>query len=456
MTMTEYFPLSPIGVGDWEIEAFGSLYCRMALAHSVSIYALTTHLRTWWKRKQPDDDSAKKNVTNAMNPMLCGIGPNVSTFTNIVGNATGCTILDRTTLLSLRPAISQNGHALVRKGRVWCPSCMAEDANSKSQFYDRLIWAIPAIKRCPVHKVALESTCPQCGRAQAHYHHLGHMDLCYVCKNPLLSDPSKWKVVLHPLPYEKECLQLVKEISTGNLGAVVEDAYGIFIKEFSDYLSPMGAKISRHTYRASRRPQQARETTRPRFMTLLKRCMAFGIDPTDLFRDPVGAAKSACILEFARLDLPADIKPRKSAELVELALERLRSELSKCDYDRLPSLVEIARDLGVSKGFLNYHHGDICTKYARHRTRCRNRKTADEIERAATYLRSGPIMQYPSLKFPSHDHLVAAAVQDVGVTVRIARLALGAALKERLSRRAYQRYRRDNGLLVPPRREVRV
>ena len=437
MTMTEYFPLSPIGVGDWEIEAFGSLYCRMALAHSVSIYALTTHLRTWWKQKHPDDDTAKKNVTNAMNPMLCGIGPNVATFTNIVGNATGCTTLDRTTLLSLRPAISQNGHALVRKGRAWCPACMADDVNSEKQFYDRLIWAIPAIKRCPVHKVALESTCPQCGHAQAHYHHLGHMELCCLCKKPLLSDPSRWEVVLHPLPYEKECLQLVKEISTGNLASVAEDAYGTFVKEFSDYLSPVGAKISRHTYRAPRRPQKARETTRPRFMTLLKRCMAFGIDPTDLFRDPVGAAKSACLLEFARLDLPPDIKPRKSTELIGLALERLRSGLLESDYDQLPSLAEIARDLGVSKGFLNYHHGLICAEYARHRTGCRNKRTAKEVKNVVAYLRGGPIKKYPSAKFPSHDHLVAAAVRDVGVAVWIARRGLGIAIKEHSDRHAH-------------------
>ncbi len=437
MTMTEYFPLSPIGVGDWEIEAFGSLYCRMALAHSVSIYVLTTHLRSWWRQRHPDDDSAKKNVTNAMNPMLCGIGPNVATFTNIVGTATGCTTINRTTLLSLRPAISQNGHALVRKGRAWCPACMADDVRGRSQFYDRLLWAIPAVKRCPIHKVALESTCPQCGHAQAHYHHLGCMELCCKCKKTLLSDPSRWEVALHPIPYERECLQLVKEISTGKLASVVEDAYGTFVKEFSDYLSPVGSKISRHTYRAARRPQKARETTRPRFMTLLKRCMAFGIDPTDLFRDPVGAAKSACLLEFARLDLPPDIKPRRSTELIGISLERLRSALLESDYDQLPSLAEISRDLGVSKGFLNHHHGPICAQYARHRTACRNKRTAKDVRSVVAYLRSGPIKKYPSAKFPSHDHLVAAAVRDVGVAVWVARRALGIALKEHSDRHAH-------------------
>jgi len=165
--------------------------------------------------------------------------------------------------------------------------------------------------------------------------------------------------------------------------------------------------------------------------------MAFGIDPTDLFRDPVGAAKSACLLEFARLDLPPDIKPRKSTELIGLALERLRSGLLESDYDQLPSLAEIARDLGVSKGFLNYHHGLICAEYARHRTGCRNKRTAKEVKNVVAYLRGGPIKKYPSAKFPSHDHLVAAAVRDVGVAVWIARRGLGIALKEHSDRHAH-------------------
>jgi hypothetical protein len=446
MAMTEYFPTLPLGEGTVEIEAFGSLFCRMAIAHSVSIYALTTHLREWWKHKVPGDERAKRNVTNSMNPMLCGIGPNVATYVNIVEDATGCRTLNRTTLLSLRSAISLSGHQLVRKGRAWCPACMDESKKGDHPFYDRLLWAVEVIKRCPVHKIALESNCPHCGRLQAHYHHLGQMLLCYVCKKPILSPSSTWKVVLNPPLYEKECLNLVNEISTGRIMCVAEDAYGIFINEFADYLSPLGLKISRQAYRTCRRPQRAREATRPRFATLLRRCAAFGIEPSDLFRDPIEAAKSACLLEFARLDLPHDLKPRRSVDLVRLSWDRLHSKLAEAEYSQLPSLAGIARDLGVSKGFLNYHHRDLCSKYAHHRTRCRNRKVVGEIESAVAYLRDGPITQYPSANFPSHDHLVAAVVRELEIAVRVARIAVGVALKKRLGQRAYQRYRKANSL----------
>lgn len=446
MTMTEYLPIRPIGEGTVEIEAFGSLFCRLATAHAVSVYVLTTHLRTWWRIKNPSDDSAKKNVTNAMNPMLCGIGPNVATYVDILEDATGCRDLNRTTLLSLRPAICLSGHQLVRKGRAWCPACMYESEKGGGPFYDRLIWAVEPIKRCYAHRVALESNCPHCGCFQAHYHHLGQMQFCYVCKKTLASLPSTWKVVLHPPLFEKECLNLIGEISAGRLSNVAEDAYGIFIREFADYLVPLGLKISRQTYRAFRRPQAAREATRPRFATLLRRCAAFGIEPSAVFMDPQEAAKSACLLEFARLDIPHDLKPRRSANLVQQAFEYLNSKLAELEYDQLPSLVEISRGLGVSKGFLSYHHRDLCAMYARHRTSCRNRKMAREIEAATAYLNSGPISQYPSADFPSHDHLVAALVRELPIAVRIARIAVGVALKKQLGRRAYERYRRANCL----------
>jgi len=448
MTMTEYFPIIPLGGGTTEIEAFGSLFCRMAIAHSVSVYALTTHLRTWWGHKNPEDASAKKNVTNSMNPMLCGIGPNVATYVNIVTSATGCAELNRTTLLSLSPAICSSGHQLVRKGRAWCPACMDESQKGEHPFYDRLIWAVTAVKRCHAHRIALESSCPHCGHFQAHYHHLGQMLLCYVCKKPLVSPSASWKVMLHPPLYEKECLNLVGDISAGRIFNVAENAYGIFINEFADYLIPMDLKISRHAYRTSRRPQTSREATKPRFSTLLRRCAAFGVEPSAIFLDPVGAAKSACLLEFARLDLPHELKPRKSVHLVQLSSVSLHSRLAENEYDRLPSLVEIARDLGVSKGFLNYHHHDLCTTYARHRTRCRNRKVANQIKCAVAYLHDGLIAQYPSANFPSHDHLVAAVVCEFGIAVRVARIAVGVALRKQLGKRAYERYRKASSLDV--------
>jgi hypothetical protein len=443
MSMTDYIPITPLGEGSTEIEAFGSFFCRLARVHSVSVYALTRHLRTWWQIGHPNDTRAKINVVNAMNPMLCGIGPNVGIYVSIVSEAVGCQTVERATFLPLRAAISQNGHGVVRRGRAWCPACLEEAVKSNAMFYDRLIWAMPVITRCLEHEVQLVRHCPKCGASQAHYHHLGYVDHCYKCKQLMRSLPSEWKRAFHPVLYEKEAVDLVREISSGNL-KVVEEAYGIFIKDFSDCMSTVGKKISRHAYKAPRRPQRARENVKPRLLTLMKRCAAFGIDPTDVLRDPSGAAMAASTLEFARLNLPTVAKPRRPADLIALATERIEKELVKTGEESFPSLQAIADELGVSKGFLSYRLKDLIHKYTKYRHECRIQIYIKHREKALDYLRSGPIAQYPSRRFPSHDHLVAATVKRTGIGVREARIAVDAALKEKYGRRPFERYKRAN------------
>ena len=441
MTMTEYLPLTPIAEGTEEIEAFGSFLCRLARAHSVSVYAMTMHLRTWWSLRHPEDTRAKANVVNGLNPMLCGMGPNVEVFTAIVAEAVGYPNVSRMTFLPLRRALSSAGQGLVRRGRAWCPACLEEAHQSGAVFYDRLSWALSGMKRCHEHKIGFMYHCPVCGCRQAHYHHLGLVDICYRCKQSLRAKPSSWEFVSKPPLYEAQLIALVREVSKGDL-AVVDDAYTRFIENFSDYLLPIGKKISRHAYNSPRRPQTVREATRPHFGTFLRRCVSFGVEPVDALCDPVEAAKAACTLEFARLDLPKEVKPRRPSELVVLAEERFRFELSKTDHHSLLSIAAIARELGVSKGFLDYHLKSLIQRYKEHRLACLNVLYRDQRDRALRFLRDGPIERYPSADFPSIDRLVAATTIAVDVGVRVARIAVCIALRERFGRRAFERHKR--------------
>lgn len=450
MTTTEYFPILPLGEGTVEIEALGSLLCRMAKDHSVSVFALATHLRTWWKRRNPDDTRAGRNAVNAMNPMFCGTGSNVEAFVEMLTEGTGCRILDRTTFLALRTVISSYGHGVCRLGRAWCPACLEEATQSDAPFYDRLIWAIPTISRCSIHRLLLETLCPQCGAFQSHYHHRGEMTLCFRCKASLRHAPTEWKTALEPTMYERECHHLVEAISSGSLLHVVPDAYNLFLKEIVDHVSTIRREFGQRSHIATViRCHTARDTGHPKLSTLLKRCALLGTNPADVLRDPVGTAKSINLLSFAQIDVPVDRKPRRPEHLIDLAEQRLKAELKKTDFDSMPSLVRIAKDLGVSKGFMRYRLESLCAEYGRHRRHCGKLKHIAKIRRATEYLLSGPILSYPSLKYPSHDHLVADAVSKTGVGVHVARLAVDAALKRQLGHSAYFRYRKANGLHNP-------
>lgn len=445
---TDYFPISPLGDEPAEIEAFGSVFCRMAVAHSVSIYALTMHIRKWWSRRHPEDTRAKINVINALNPMFCGIGPNVSAYLDIVSAATGCPDLIRTTFLPLRTSLGGNGVGLVRDGRAWCPACHAEDLKSIGMVYDRLLWAIPVIARCPIHKINLELSCYLCGASQPRYHHLGRMNLCCRCKQPLQAPPSSWSHAPNPPLYEKECVQLVTGLSSGQL-VVVQDSWQIFIRDFSTYMDAVGKKVSKFAYAAPRRPQIKREMTPPRFPTLIRRCTAFGVNPVHLLTDPTDAAKSACLFEFARLEIPAGRKPLRPPELLKEVKARIHQELDRQIGQPVSSLASIAREFGVSVGFLNYKLPNEVSKLAAHRKSSNQRLVQINQDRATTYLLAGPVPEYPSSKYPSHDHLVAAVVKDCGLGVHRARQAVAVALKAKLGDRKYKGYRKANNLHKP-------
>jgi hypothetical protein len=222
----------------------------------------------------------------------------------------------------------------------------------------------------------------------------------------------------------------------------VPGAYNRFIETFSEYLSPLNKKISKFAYKGPRRPQLAREARPPRFDSFLRRCAAFGVRPSDILCDPEGAAKSACLLEFARLNLPSTAKPRRPAELVQIAKIRLESEIREGQTDPIPSLRQVAKEIGVSAGFLNFHFPELIHEYSG--LRALNGKKSQRRRRnlALSYLLGGPVYEYPSVCYPSQDHLVEATVKATGVNVRTARHAVLAALKERFGAKSYERYRK--------------
>jgi len=443
MTMTDYFPITPMGVGTEEIEAFGSLLCRMAQAHSVSIYVLSMHLVNWWMINHPGEAMGTYLPVTSANPTFCGIGSAVELFSTIVSQATGCQLTERTTFLSLKSVLDTNGQGVTRRGRAWCPACLNESHKSGDDFYDRLMWALPIVVRCPEHKIELVSHCPRCECKQTRYHHLGHMDLCYKCGQSMRSEPSRWKLNLAPALYEREVLSLVRDISSGSM-IVVEDAYNLFMKDFSEHLDIVNKRPAFRGYAGAHRQVKKRVGTKPRLITLLGGCAAFGVNPTDVLRDPSGAAKTAFQFEFARWAPLFTVRPRRTAKRAELARKRLEWELSNAGERSFPNLRTIAQELGVSIGFLNYRMGDLVRRYIMHRSSFWEWTYKENRERALLYLRSGPICEYPSAKFPSHDHLVAATVRETGIGVRAARGAVRFALVERYGANIHMLYRRAN------------
>jgi hypothetical protein len=186
----------------------------------------------------------------------------------------------------------------------------------------------------------------------------------------------------------------------------------------------------------------------------LRRCAAFGVNAADVLIDPIDVARSACLLEFARLDLPSSAKPRRPDEVLPLAKQRLESEVDEARLDPIPSLRQIAREIGVSTGYLNFHFPELISRYSALRRTNIKRSMQRARSVGLAYLLEGPIMTFPSAEFPSQDHLVAATVSKTGISVSQARRAVSIALKERFGWKAYEKYRkrrrRDPTVKWPP------
>jgi hypothetical protein len=423
---TEYLPIKPLGLGGFEVESLGSYFCRMAKAHSVSISVLRNHLALWWARHSGSHfPNVSQNVV-----AISGFNETTRKFVEILSEATGCEQLRQTTLLVMQPAASKTARGVARRYRNWCPACLHDSIEHEKEFYDRLLWTLPAVKRCTVHRLLLESECPHCGSLQSWYPHKGDTTLCWKCKNSLLPPIARWKPFLQPYFGESDCIDLIDHIGQGAL-VVQRDAFQAFAKglrrtlsEF--HISPKNSMYGTIGYKHSRREQD-----RPCFRIMLQQCVSLGVPLTHVLAEPVSAARSTGLLEFAKIAITPRHAMRYSNSQRVAAKARLTEELAKPIGTGLPPLSLIAKELGVSQGFLAYRFGDLVAQYQKRRRCWKEEQLMLAHRRACAMLEGGLLDHYPSVRFPSQDHLVAEMCARGKVNIRVARAELLEALARR-------------------------
>jgi len=429
MTMTEYFPIQPLGDRSQEIEAFGSLFSRMAMAHRVTIHVFITHIHHWWSSKYPEAPSFRSGLLATRSPMLCGIGSNVDALVRAIGVGTGDDNLSRTTFLPIRTAISWQGRGLSRFGRAWCPACMEEALGAGEQFYDRLVWSTVLITRCAGHKLLLETNCPRCSVTQERYHKSGRLDICWKCGSCLLSNPEKWRLAVRPQTFEAECMSVVRGIANGSLQAIRPDPYSTFLSELAERFSWESKSIWR-TRRFPDRSAQTGLVLSPMLSTFLKSCCVYGVDPVDVLTDPVGAAKSASLLELARISLPPVPRPIHPRNYLVIARKAFEREFAKADGADMLPLRSIAKEVGVSPGYLNYHFGDLVAEYSSRRTTALDRRNELRFKSALALLKAELLPLYRSPTIRSIDDLASTLAKRAGVSINCSRRAIKMTLGE--------------------------
>lgn len=365
---------------------------------------------------------------------MCGYTEAVQSYVRAVSLATGRTDLERTTLLALHGVADGKCHRALKSSRFWCPACMEEAVRGDQAHYDRLLWCLRAVGRCPLHKVMLASCCPSCGIVQRHYSASGSTLLCWKCGRLLLTRPKQWEVRQEALFGERDCCELVSAIASGRLERGQPGAFKTFSDEVVATVEPYIFRKAIYTERVELRDFDVRFwKTRgpPHLETMLRRCHATGVSIVAVLEDPLGAARHASQLELTRHNVPHTTKPRRSQELGILIRNELIRLLALPSTEHLPSLGSFACEYGVSVGYIRYREPELVKNLCnRLRTQgiSENRRASSA---AARWLRSADMIPVFEQLGRSQRRLISHVAARFGTSINVARRAVSGATSAR-------------------------
>lgn len=430
--MPEYLPLSPLGVGTLEVESLRSYLCRLAELHGVTLASFMLHVGSKCKRRK--DRLALRRFMH-QTTTACGVGSNVDLLIKTLGPLTGEAHLERLTFLELDKVLS-GSQGLVKPVRSWCPVCYNEHRRSDEPYYDRLLWSMPSVTRCPFHRVGLVSECPQCGKTQRHYHRTAKLDLCHECNRSIVMDPLIIHVKRTPQYGESDCCAIVSSISSGQL-SVQPAAVQIFRAELERVLGndrrekdacelldrKMGVLVDKR-----KKPFQ--------FPTLLRLANALELRLLDLLSSPREAAHAAGGLLREHVQRPTARFTRQTKEQRLRIRKRISRELAKPAGQRLLAKAVLCRELSVTMNALRYAGAELLDGYEARRLRSvkEAKHVADITMR--TLLAESYLNVYLKGGLPTQKSVACVLSRRCGASIRHARAVVNDVVRahERASR----------------------
>lgn len=428
---TLLLPLTPAGEGTVHVEAFASYFARLARSHNCTIIQLSRFLSSKCVPKEGQRSVLfESTLYSHVGAGLFGYRERVESYVEAVEKAVGSAELRRCTIIPLRAALANQCSYTVRSNRAWCEQCYRDDLHSEEGPYDRLLWTLQAIERCPEHRVALRKECPSCGMPQRFYHRAGDPGLCWTCGNSLIGPSSELRVQLNPCFGESDLCEVIQAIALGRITSVNPNLLEEFQGALHSILSPLAGVVSGVAAISGSARANGR-VVKPNLRSLLRKAHAAGVPLLHLIEDPNGAALTAGQLFFDRNMISAIARIRHPKEIVQEVEAALCDQLRNARTQQIPRLSEIAETCGVSEGFVRHHCPDIVKRYQSHR------QAASVYQTHATMIRCRELLandEYLHQTRHLHGHFKKRAIQlsiDARCGVRIARHVLSQVLGRR-------------------------
>ena len=258
------------------------------------------------------------------------------------------------------------------------------------------------------------------------------LGVCWSCNQELLTNSDDWQFESNPTSGERDCVELVDAISRGNLTSAHPAAFQTF---FAAVLRTAPTKkrlrFGKELFDLKVDNSRALRTQSPHFSTMLRSTQATGVRLIDVLTSPIGAASVAGGMLVDRVDGRSNRKPHKSRSIIDECERRLSFELAKPDWDNVPPLRELSRELGVGLGFLHYRFSPLIHLYEKRRSQEKNRQKFARTQLMLKALQNDLLKKFPSSRYPTQESLAYAVMEKCSVGRRAARGAVKLALSDR-------------------------
>lgn len=359
------FPLPLMGSKTAEVESFASYIHRCAVEHGVSVGELIRFVHK--NARQQCERSSGTSYPDL--PNYCDVKqlvrPNMVTtmLVDCMSIMSGQQLYE-STLWFIGRTVGRSSEEVANHFR-WCPECLQEMVLTQQPVYFKLIWHMTAVETCPVHRTPLIDHCPACDKTQD----------TYSKRNPLSDCPH-----CHCFIGQRSA-----ELNLHQIKPSWHSDSGDIVKLFEDLsqtpalaLPPNGVKISMEQifdwyWRHNREEDMYAMFPRDQLICLLDSERPVDLKLARRFAYQLGLSlyqlmngeahlTSAILNRHWVCSLPPSFMLIKSKERRQPSKVIKKVQAALAEALEPPSLPALARQVGVSVGYLEYRFPALVTQ----------------------------------------------------------------------------------------------
>jgi hypothetical protein len=322
-------------------------------------YVLRMSWTTGWSVRQLSKLLDTEGSGSSLRPSYYLFGERREAQITALERLTGNSDLRYGTLWVLKEILNTKG--LYRQGgatRRWCPACYRHWDPETS--WEPLIWSIPYVSRCPVHRCGLVEECSSCGAKQRRDAPIDQRHRCWSCSASLAGEGA---ATAHPKFYDwvdSEICKLVAFCSTSGREPVPGDTLSHIADGFESY-----ARNRHELHRMRRCLALQRGDSIDSHLSLtgfINLSALLGTTLVDVLTRPQEAMSSPLLDLWSGFHWLCDPFAKKD-DTVRAARWLVRKVLRTCGAWYLPSMRVLVKDLGVSPSRLKDFDPEIYETY---------------------------------------------------------------------------------------------